>query len=39
MKLTIFFIIVGLVILMLSWALGESMIDKIKCYAKKRKSN
>ena len=35
----IFFIIVGLIVLMLSWALGESMIDKIKCYTKKRKSN
>ena len=35
----IFFIIVGLIVLMLSWALGEYMIDKIKCYTKKRKSN
>lgn len=39
----IFYIIVGLVALMLSWALGESMVDKIKYYIKRikirRKSN
>ena len=35
----IFFIIVGLVVLMLSWALGESMVDKIKYYMKRRKRN
>lgn len=35
----IFFIIVGLIILMLCWALGESMVDKIKYYIKRRKNN
>lgn len=35
----IFFIIVGLIILMLCWALGESMVDKIKYYIKRRKRN
>lgn len=35
----IFFIIVGLIVLMLCWALGESMVDKIKYYIKRRKRN
>lgn len=35
----IFFIIVGLIILMLCWALGESMVDKIKYCIKRRKNN
>ena len=33
----IFYIIVGLTALMLCWALGESMVDKIKYYIKRRK--
>ena len=35
----IFYIIVGLTALMLCWALGASMVDKIKYYIKRRKSN
>ena len=35
----IFYIIIGFIALMLCWALGESMIDKIKYYTKKRKRN
>lgn len=35
----IFFIIVGLIVLILCWALGESMVDKIKYYIKRRKRN
>lgn len=35
----IFLIIVGLIVLMLCWALGESMVDKIKYYIKRRKRN
>ena len=39
----IFYIIIGLTALMLCWALGESMVDKIKYYIERikirRKSN
>ena len=35
----IFLIIVGLIVLMLCWALGESMVEKIKKYIKRIKRN
>ena len=35
----IFLIIVGLIVLMLCWALGKSIVDKIKYYIKRRKRN